>query len=263
MLINFRLFPLERIYTGLDPENDTLSWFALSQGEYWIELGDNTLFEYGEHAWPDGMHHCEYAVARLHQDLMEMLPSILEPVPQSLVPYLFGDQSAACWDAWTAWCDRHGADLGQEHAQALEESLLALTSGRQHIADYLAPPTRFVSWSDEDNVHFAWDNRHAMLHGLPVWTAVYGEYQMPRRDFIEEMQAFHTSLMEQMAARVELVLSGVLPPKIRVDIDALVREQALRYDALHDGLNREARTDWQKVESAIDEIMAARPGKGA
>ncbi len=263
MLINFKLHPLESVLASLSAGGGDLTWFALTQGEYWIEVGENTLFEYSAHAWPDGMRYCEYPVARLHSDLMEMLPSILEPVPASLAPYLFGEESAACWDAWTAWCDRHGAEIGHEHAQALEEALLALASGRQHIADYLAPPTRFVSWSDQEDVHFAWDNRHAMLHGEPVWTAVYGEYQMPRRDFIEEMQAFHTSLMEQMAARVEQVLSGALPPKVRADIDMLQREHAQRYDALHDGLNREAQTNWQKVESAIDEIMTPAPGRGA
>jgi hypothetical protein len=261
MLINFNLFPLENIADSVNADSPPLRWFGLSQGEYWMELGENTLFEYSENVLPDGMRHCEYPVARLHADLMDMLPSILEPVPESLAPYLFGEEAAECWDAWTAWCDRHAEELGQGHAQELEYALLALTSGRQHIADYVDPPTRFVCWSDEETVHFAWDNRHAELHGKPVWTAVYGEYQMPRREFIEEVQQFHMRLMEQMAQRVEAVLTGALPPKVRVDINMLEREHALRYDTFHDALNQEAQTDWEQVQAAVDEIMASRQGE--
>jgi hypothetical protein len=260
MLINFKLFPLDSIAASVKPEPPGLTWYGLTQGEYWIELGDNTLFEYTESAWPDGMHHCEYPVARLHEDLLDMLPSILEPVPQALAPYLFGEGAAACWDAWTSWCDRHPAALGEGHALALEEALLALTSGRQHIASYLNPPTRFVSWSDEENVYFAWDNRHDQVRGQPLWTAEYGEFNMPRRAFIEEMQSFHARLMDEMADRVEQVLTGALSPEIKINIDYLVSEQARRYEALHEALNREAQTDWHKVEVAIQEIMAP-PGK--
>ncbi len=255
MLINFRLDPLESIAATASREAPGLNWYGMTRGEYWMELGENTLFEYTEGAWPDGMRYCQYPVARLHQDLMVMLPSILEPVPEAIVPYLFGEGAAACWDAWAAWCDQHAAALGKGHALELEESLLALTSGRQHIASYLVPPTRFVSWSDEENVYFAWDNRHDTINGRAVWSADYGSFQMPRRDFIEEIQSFHTRLMGQMAERVEQVLAGALPPGSGIDIDYLVREQARRYEALHDALNREAQTDWHKVEIAIQEIM--------
>jgi hypothetical protein len=258
MLINFNLAPIKEIEPWGKGEQPGLSWFGLTQGEYWIELGESTLFEYDEKAWPDGMRHCEYPVARLHEDLMDMLPSILEPVPAALVPYLFGDGAAACWDAWTNWCDRHAAALGKGHALEIENALLALTAGRQHIAHYLTPSTRFVAWSDAENVYFAWDNRHALIHGHPAWTAQYGEFQMPRREFIEEMQSFHARLMEQMAERVEQVLIGALPPSIYIDIDRLAHEQSQRYEALHEALNIEAQTDWQAVESAVSEILKVR-----
>ncbi|HEY5993652.1 MAG TPA: DUF5984 family protein [Gallionellaceae bacterium] len=256
MLINFKLAPLDTIAASAKPGQPGLNWFALTEGEYWIELGESTLFEYSEGTWPDGRRHCRYKVARLHEDLMGMLPSILEPVPASLVPYLSGERAAACWEAWTSWCDRHAGELGEGHALELEEALLALTSGRQHLAGYLAQPTRFVSWSDETNVHFAWDNRHDTMHGQQLWTAQYGQFHLARRDFIEEVQTFHTRLMDQMAERVEQVLAGALSPEIRIDIDYLVREQARRYEAFHDALNQEAQTNWQIVEAAIEEIMA-------
>jgi len=258
MLINFTLAPINELAVWGGPGQPSLSWFGLTQGEYWIELGESTLFEYSQGAWPDGLRHCQYPVARLHEDLMGMLPSILEPVPDTLVPYLFGDGAARCWDAWTAWCDRHAAELGAGHAIDLEDALLALTSGRQHIADYVTPPARFVAWSDDEEVCFAWDNRHALLHGRPAWTAQYGEYQMPRRAFIGEMQEFHSRLMEQMAERVEQVLAGALPREINVDLDAMAQEQARRYDALHEALNIEAQTEWKSVQDAVNEILKAR-----
>lgn len=258
MLVNFTLAPINELPLWGGPDRPSLDWFGLTHGEYWIELGESTLFEYGETVWPDGMHHAQYPVARLHQDLTGMLPTILEPVPATLVPYLYGDGAAECWDAWSTWCDRHAVELGTGRALEIENALLALESDRLHIADYLTPPARFVAWSDAENVYFAWDNRHAMVNGRPAWTAQYGEFHLPRREFIEEMQSFHARLMEQMAARVEQVLTGALPAEIQIDIDALVREQAQRYEALHDALNLEAQTDWRAVEEAVSEILKVR-----
>ena len=90
MLFTFTLAPVEKVTPWKNADGPIIHWFGLTDGEYWIEAGADTLFEYSpyvreRHAFP---RFCDYAVARLYDDLIEMVPHILEPVPSSLVPFL-------------------------------------------------------------------------------------------------------------------------------------------------------------------------------
>ena len=257
MLFNFTLVPLESLAPRRHPGNPGVSWFDLTLGEYWLRAGDNALLEYGEQA-TGASRHCTYPVARLHEDFLGMLPYILEPVPPSLVHHLSGAGAAQWWEAYEAWYD---VNLGRMHdtpLQQIDSDAHRLLYGRLLDTSYLAPLTRIAMWSDEETVHFDWDNRAGVLNGEPAWAAQYGAFQMPRREFLAEVQSFHTRLAEQMEARIERVLGGALPPGFLIDLEALVSEQEARADALHDALALHADTDWHAVARAIAAILDAR-----
>lgn len=259
MLLNFKLAPLEDFTPRAYPGNPGLSWSGLTQGEYWMRAGESRLLEYGEHARAAGApRYCTHPVARLHEDLLGMLPHILEPVPASLVPYLSGSEAAAWWEAYEAWYDGSIASMHQARLQRIDGDAHGLLYGRMLDTSYLAPLTNITIWSDDENIYFAWDNRAGTLNGLPAWAAQYGEFQMQRREFLAEVQSFHTRLIEQMEGRIERVCCGVLPPEIQVDLDALMSEQQERGDSLHHALALQPRTDWASVERAIGEILEAR-----
>lgn len=259
MLFNFNLAPLEAFAPRQYPGNPEISWFALTQGEYWLKPGENTLLEYGESARAAGApRHCAYPVARLHEDCLSMLPYILEPVPAMLVPYLSGADAAAWWEAYDTWYE---LNLGKLHVAALQQTdgdAHRLLYGRMLDTSYLAPLTNIVMWSDDENIHFSWDNRAGMLNGSPAWAAQHGEFRMPRREFLAELQSFHTRLIDQMESRIEQVFSGRLPAGAEVDLDALVSEQEARAEALHEALSLQARTDWGAVERAIADVLDVR-----
>lgn len=259
MLFNFHLAPLETFAPRPAPGNPDISWFALTQGEYWLKPGESTLLEYGESARAAGApRHCTYPVARLHEDCLGMLPYILEPVPATLVPYLSGADAAAWWEAYET---RYELDLAKLHVAALrqtDDDAHRLLHGRMLDTSYLAPLTNIILWSDDEHIHFSWDNRAGMLNGNPAWAAQHGAFSMPRREFLAELQSFHMRLIEQMAGRIEQVCSGRLPAGIAVDLDALVSEQEARADALHEALSLQARTDWGAVERAIGDVLDTR-----
>jgi hypothetical protein len=106
MLINFTLVHVEKIEPWGTPENPALRWFGLTDGQYWIQAGNSTLFEYNQPVQTaGGPQYCDYQVVRLHEDLLEMLPYILEPIPPSLAQYLSGD-SAEIWKrTLNLWCE--------------------------------------------------------------------------------------------------------------------------------------------------------------
>jgi hypothetical protein len=261
MLFDFELAPLAACMSVTHPANPELSWFRLTQGEYWITVGDNTLLEYVEAARTAGAPlHCCYPVARLHEDILNMLPCILEPVPAALVQYLAGDNAAAWWETYETWYDR-SLDAGPDaRLQQMDDDAHGLLYGRLLDTSYLAPLTSIAIWSDDENVYFTWDNRAGVLNGIRAWSAQHGEFQMPRREFLAEVQSFNNRLLEQMADRIERVRCGALPPDIAVDLDALLSEHAERGDALHDALSLRVQTDWPAVERAISHIREALPG---
>lgn len=256
MLFNFMLAPLENFAPRLHPGNTAISWFGLSQGEYWIRVGESVLLEYAESARADrASRHCSYPVARLHEDLLGMVPYILEPVPKHLVPYLSGNDAGVWWEAYELWYERNLGGMHDTDLQQVDSDAHRLLYGRMLDTSYLAPLTSIVMWSDDENVYLGWDNRAGMVNGHAAWAAQYGEFQMPRREFLAELQSFHTRLIEQMEGRLEQVFCGALPPELQIDLDTLVIEQEERGDALHDALNLKVQTDWAAVGHAIAGIL--------
>lgn len=256
MLIGFRLLPLARTQPWGRPGNLTLHWFGLTDGCYWIEVGANRLFEYSEAAQAAGTaRYCEYQVVRLYEDLLDMLPHILEPVPGSLIQYLSGD-TAIHWRAnFDAWCHRSSDGLDEDRFYQIIDDATSWSGARHLDSAYLSPSANVSIWSDAASVHFEWDNRGRLIDGKPAWSALLGTYPLPRAEFIEEIRSFNKRLMDQMSERVEEVLAGALASDINIDMPALVREHEQRSRALEDALRFQPQTDWGRVEASIEEIL--------
>lgn len=262
MLINFTLAPIESIVPWGKPGSLSLHWFGLTYGEYWIQAGESALFEYSDHARNAGTgRYCDYQVVRLYEDLLEMLPHILEPVPQPLVPYISGESAKAWRNAYHAWCDSDDDVADADRLGEIGDAAVAWSERRRLDSAYLSPSANIAIWSDREHVHIEWDNRDRRFDGKPAWSALLGAYRMPRDRFIEEVKSFHVRLMEQMVARVDQVVTGGLPSGIHIDLPGLVREQGQRMGSLDSALKvAVSRTDWQRAENAIREILAAQNG---
>jgi hypothetical protein len=262
MLINFTLVPVEKVQPWGSPGNPSLSWFGLTDGQYWIQAGESTLFEYSDHAQVAGApRYCDYQVVRLYEDLMEMLQHILEPVPTSLVQYISGDTGIAWLEGYRLWAEQNADQLKPDGYWEIIDASTTWIGKRSLDSAYLSPSANIVIWSDAVNVYFEWDNRTKLFKGQTAWTALRGTYKLPRHEFVAEIQSFHLRLMEQMAHRVGQVLSGALAAEINIDLAGLEREQKERCSTLDGVLSSPAQTDWQSVEMAINEILNAQNGR--
>jgi len=264
VLINFTLAPIESIVPWGEPGSLGLHWFGLTYGEYWIQAGEAALFEYSDHARKAGINrYCDYQVVRLHEDLLGMLPYILEQVPEPLVPYISGESAKVWRNAYLAWCDSDDDDdTDADRLGEIGDAAVAWSERRRLDSAYLSPSANIAIWSDPEHVHIEWDNRDRRFDGKPAWSALLGAYRMPRDRFIEEVRSFHARLMDQMAARVDQVVTGGLPSGINIDLPGLVREHGQRTGSLDSALRVAIPpTDWQRSERAIREILAAQ-GRG-
>src|SRR5262245_19723225 len=94
MLFNFRLTPIESIIPATRDGVEYLHWFILTDGCYWLQAGKAELFRYRQQyidavdVHSDCHPYVDYYVARLWEDLLDLMPHIREPVPPSLIEKL-------------------------------------------------------------------------------------------------------------------------------------------------------------------------------
>lgn len=258
MLFNFTLVPVENVRPWGEPGNLNLHWFGLTDSQYWIEAGSDSLLEYSNLVRErfGGSRYCDYYVARLYEDVMEMVPHVLEPIPPVLVPYISGISGRA-WEAtFRSWMESHDEQPLNDRFWQIVDAASCLHNPRCMITNYLSPPAKIMMWSDESTVHIEWDNRDESFEGVQAWSAVQGAFVLPREQFISEIQSFHSRLMEQMAVRVEQVQAGALSSDIQIDLPGLQQEHEFRSLPIDRTIARSLQpTDWQRVHEAIQEVV--------
>lgn len=256
MLFNFSLTPVEQVVPWGAPGEESLHWFGLTDGRYWIRAGEAALLEYAEsmRELRGAAQYCDYQVVRLYEDLLQMLGHVLEPVPPSLVEYIAGDGALDWHRKLVAWEAKHGDRLDEDRYWKLLDASTTWVANRRLDTLYLSPSAEIWIWSDESMVTLEWDNRDKLVDGVPAWSAQHGSYRLPKSDFLSEVQSFHARLMGQMADRVARVAAGALAPNVRIDVPSLQREQLERCRALDQALLTPVATDWAAVREAIAEI---------
>jgi len=257
MLFHFELLPVRDISPwgeGRGPH----SWYALTLGWYWWRVGDTELFRYSDaFLEKHGMApphtptrpHDDYQLARPWEDLLVRLPAILNPVP---------DDIAAKLMSGSAWInkildDPSAGDIGDEMREVATRWWLE----RTWDAMYLKDPPRIWLWTDAEGVHIRWDNGNQLRDGVPMWDAEAGEVVMPAEAFVREVVSFDARLLRAMEARIATIPQD-LAPGVRVDVEALSRDQEYRRGLLSGWLAQKEQVNWDDVREALN--FMTRPG---
>ena len=259
-LFQFRLTPVKQVI-GWD-RGRSLHWFGLTDGAFWMSVGGQELFRYTQAIrdfWARDYPHAraisrygDYFLARYWEDLIEMLPAILSPVPQDLAKKIADAPRWRQWlDAASDWRENHDDDASWD----LYQVAVTWWSGREWDAGHLNAPPNVALWTVGDSVRIRWDNRDVELDGLRVWEAQQGEFILPIAAFREEVLSFDRRLMAAMAERVKQVRHGVLDPKISIDVAALEREQDDRSQWMRRAIDQPAEHfAWDEVRTAMTAI---------
>jgi hypothetical protein len=195
---------------------------------------------------------------RLWEDILDMLPSVLEPLPSELFNFFEKEKNA--WFRWESealnWVDNQ-----PDEDDALEtfEFAVSWQSARRLDAAYLQNSPKIWIWSTEESVIISWDNTDIVLEGIQVWSATQGHYCIKRDEFLNEVRAFHDKLMSEMAARVGSVCDRWCRTEIRVDTQHLRYEQQDRKTWLGHALKKLPSTHWEDVLAASKIMSATLP----
>lgn len=267
MMFEFKLSPLKDIHPWGENSNKRLSWFGFTEGEYRIKVGSEYLFNYSDEytnylvkKFPEysfDITFVDYPVVRLWEDILERIPSILEPVPKEIQCFLDSGYENYL-DLENKAIDWQKSEISKGINKNDTWSIVALATywlnNRWLDSAYLSPSARIWIWADENDVIFSWDNRELKVEGIPVWSAPCGNYRINKEDFINEVRKFDNSLIAEMNERVETIYQTWKNPEIKIDFENLKSEQKNRATWLESSFNKVHKTDRIKVISAIKTI---------
>ena len=263
MLFQFQLRPIDDIVPWGSEGDYSLSWFGLTDGWYWLKCGEEELFRYADSVLASRKYegrqqadppYVDYQVVRLWEDVLEMLPEILTPVPVELLRKIEPGLDAWRWRGQIAELAFPNED---EISQSMEAHFnLATTWLQGRKLDVLHPKEgpRIWFWTDGTKMFIRWDNTELTMDGRSVWASTKGTYSMPLATCREEIESFDRRLIEKMGQRVQAIQHSWDRPLIKIDQEALLREQRERANALAEAFQRVKdceQTPWNTIAKSI------------
>lgn len=263
MLFNFALFPLGETIIDeldLDGKHASLCWYNLTDGWYWIDVGTEHLFRYTPEClrrWsandPRPMHwpYVDYQVARLWEDLLDILPAVLEPLPPALAQRLV---APLVWNEWLVAFQDWTQSREEEDEEEDFDILTRWWFERKLDTGYLVEGPQVWLWNDGTHIHLVWDNCERLLEGVAVWTATTGEVLVPVAEFLEEVSAFDHHLMNAMTNRVKAARQHWAQPGYQEELAWLEKEQVQRAGMLAhtlEAMTTRKPTDWEQIMTLL------------
>jgi len=270
MIFDFTLDPIENVYPWGDPEDLKIHWFALTQGNYRLKVGNDYLLNYTNdfHEYLTEKHPqntqpkntcVDYYVVRLWEDILDILPDVLEPVPKELQHFLeLGYENYKALNEraldWQEFEIKNGAN--KDRTWSILELATNWLNNCWLDSGYILYSPKIWIWSDENDVVINWDNSEIKIENIYVWTATKGNYRINKNDFINEVREFNKHLFDEMKERVETICQNWKNDEIKIDFEQLKSEQKNRGTWLESKLKNVRKTNWSEVISAINQISA-------
>jgi len=252
-LFQFELLGLDDVEPWGSEKTLSMHWFGLTDGWYWMQAGDQQLFR--RNATNDGRPFVGYHVVRLWEDLLEIVPAMLAPVPADIAEGLLPEARPLQWQHRA--CELLSKVTGQE-AQREEELATGWISSRRLDSFHFTHSPRIWFWTAEGVSHLAWDNREHEIDGRPVWSSGVGHISMPQTQLIAQVRSFHDRLMAAMSARVDVIVAGGWRrPEVQIDQLHVVADQADRQTWFEQALSaaaRRATENWEAVRAMIHRV---------
>lgn len=201
-------------------------WFWLTDGFYWMNVGNQRLFELSDEAikyWEinidsDEKKCMDYQVVRLWEDMLEILPTILNPVPKSIHQLFlqFQENYYQNIDKWYGYVENEENSGRYEKNELLFSVPLFFDAhiiSTTHIAS--SPLLYFWRYQDSgnDKIWIGWDFTQTISDDdknqeIPIWSANKGLIEMDFNDFMNEFKQFNDKFLNKMQERIDDILSS-------------------------------------------------------
>ena len=256
--VRFKLRDVNAIEPWAGERGKTLSWFGLTDGCYCIETPAGRLFEFaGEVAPGLGEPWCQYQVARLFEDLIEIWPTVSDPVPEDIINYfqawyrqkLGSDMCEVdSFDAFLAWqkhWENHTREVGDRALNAFYDVSEALGYRRHVDTLYLQEQPNFLLWRIGEEIHLGWD-------GAASWPPMRARLKFSYSTVKDALSNFFQEFLAQMDARVaSIARDGWTGKECVLDVPRLIAEQIERSGWVAAAMTQIHLTDWALVRNCL------------
>lgn len=262
-LFEFNLKPLGEISPWGEKPNLHLDWFGLTDSTYYMNVGNEKLFQYSEEIleyWSKESSYCvsyknpyyDYQVSRLYEDLLDILPNILQAIPQTLYGYISTIEKQKNWEqSLSEIVDSY------ESVDAIEELNFFDTYDdatqwlycRKLIG--LGGGPDILIYRVDERIFIRWDNSDYKQNNINIWSASSGEFELTVEEFLSEVNLFHNKLMKDMEERISFIFSNNPLPNVLFNEEELIAEQEERILVFERSFSEKAATnDWNDVLNA-------------
>ena len=260
--INFELQDIDKIIPWGENQ-DSMHWFALTDGLLWINVGDDIIYEYSDEAlayWNnEGSRYNDYQLARFCEDFSRTFGFIYESVPKYLYDNI--DQFETVSSEWEdKWDNEHPDDscTWDEYFECLEK-FTQWYQDRSFDSGHLIGGPYIGFFRYDDKIKILWDGRGKLDSGANIWTSPYGCYEMNYSDFIAEVRHFFDNFLMKMDIQVENALNKDWGTVI-LDKSRLKEEHQLRKVIFNEHLSKLLQddtqgTDWESVKRLYNETL--------
>jgi Family of unknown function (DUF5984) len=249
-IFNFRLRPIEHVTPWDSSDGPSLGWFGLSDGWYWLSLEGQEVLRGRDAPGGGEPPYVDYQVARLWEDVLDLLPSALEPAPADVAAFL---HDVEAWARVVLRTRTERARLDVRSAADADRRDFGWWNARKLDSGYLVKAPSVHVWRTGNEVRIFWAS-NPDEHEL--WSPVRGISAMSVRAFLDEVQAFDRAFLAAMEERVRTVVAAGGIEGVSVNLAHLLREQQERSSWLQSVLRRvdqgeQLATDWAPVREFL------------
>lgn len=265
--INFRLKPPKKI-VPFGGNRDHLSWFGLTDGELWIDVGEQTIYEYSDAAMRgfDSMEskYNDYYLSRFLEDFSEIFGAVREPVPKR-----FYDIVGSFAADTEQWLGKHFDDSDEDFLRFEDEEYSPLTEWfykRVFDSGHLVGGPLIGCFRCGDNIKIYWESDCKLDNGESIWRYPSGIYELPYEKFTAAVSGFFSEFYEKMDRQTELALQ-IEWGMVGLDKEHLAQENVerkgcfdSRLDLLFQPPDCAGGTDLKRAEELYEKMLSEMSG---
>ncbi|MDE6677703.1 MAG: hypothetical protein K2K02_01560 [Ruminococcus sp.] len=246
--INFKLKNINDIQPWGD---NTIHWFALTDGTLYIQVGEEKIYEYSDSArdfFKDDIKYNDYYLARFVTDFTKIFRFIREPIPEILYDNI--DKFEDMTDLWkNMYIDKPDDVFNEfyfgEYNTLTEWYYMQHTLDSGHLVG--GPHISFFRYGDKIKIMWKTYDNAVLENGQNIWTSPNGVYEISWNDFIKEVEAFYWKFRLKMDSRTVYIYKHGLT-HAQIDIKQLLHSNSDNIVAFRQNLALLFSDDYEKTD---------------